>query len=229
MNIAILGTGIVGRSHAAKLAERGHTVSLGTQNVEKTLAETQTDSMGNEPISNWLKEHKHTSLKTFVDAAESGELVINALRGDIAVDILMSAKAHLNNKILIDIANPLDFSKGFPPSLSICNTSSLGEEIQQVLTETHVVKAFNTVNASLQTNPSLLADADHTLFLAGNDASAKQTVLQLAQKEYGWKQVIDLGDISNARGMEMSLPFWLRIFGALGTAMFNYKIVVDKK
>lgn len=229
MNITVLGTGVVGRSHAAKLAERNYSVALGTQNVEKTLKETQTDSMGNIPLSKWLEHRERVSLKTFSDAAQTSDLIINALRGDISVDVLTSIKEYLDGKTLIDIANPLDFSNGFPPSLSVCNTNSLGEQIQQALPETRVVKIFNTMNASLQTNPTILSGGDHTLFLAGNDMDAKQEAIRLAQEEYGWKHIIDLGDIANARGMEMSLPLWLRIFGALGTAMFNYKIIVDER
>lgn len=229
MNIAVLGTGVVGRSHAERLAGLGHRVTLGTQDVEKTLTETKPDMMGNPPFSVWHKDHKDVTLQTFSDATKAGELVINALRGDIAENVLVSVKTHLENKVLIDIANPLDFSKGFPPSLSVCNTDSLGEQIQRALPETRVVKIFNTVNASLQTNPAMLMNGDHTLFVAGNDADAKQEATRIAKEEYGWKHIIDLGDITNARGMEMMLPIWLRLFGALGTAMFNYKIVMNEK
>ncbi len=228
MNISILGTGIVGRSHAHRLMELQHTIAIGTQNIEKTLAETKTDPMGNIPFSEWQKENPNIALQKFEDAAAKGEIVINALRGDIAVRTLSELKEPLRGKILIDISNPLDFSHGFPPSLSVCNTDSLGEQIQGALPDTHIVKTFNTVNAGLQVNPTLLANGNHTLFMCGNNADAKSVVRKI-QESYGWSDIIDLGDITGARGMEMTLPFWLRLFGAFGTATFNYRIVIDKE
>ena len=111
-----------------------------------------------------------------------------------------------------------------PPTLFVCNDNSLAEEIQKALPNVKLVKAFNTLSAHLQTNPQELAQGDHSLLISGNDAQAKQQVTKIAES-YGWKDVIDLGDITNARGMEMLLPVWLRLWGALKTANFNYKIV----
>lgn len=224
MNIAILGTGIVGRSHAEKLSELGHTVVLGTLDVAKTLAETEPDQMGTAPFPTWHADHEDIALVPFAEAAEKGELVINALRGEAALAVLSPLQSELKGKTLVDIANPLDFSNGMPPSLSISNTNSLGEEIQKALPDTQVVKSFNTTNASLQVNPGALKNADHTLFMCGNDASAKETVRALAES-YGWKDIIDLGDITTARGTEMLLPVWLRLWGTLQTPTFNFKIV----
>ncbi|QQR78507.1 MAG: NAD(P)-binding domain-containing protein [Candidatus Moraniibacteriota bacterium] len=226
MKIGILGTGVVGRSHAEKLAGLGHEVMLGTQDVEKTLASTEKDAMGNPPFSEWHKEHPDIALGTLSEAATHGEIVYDALKGEIALPAISSLKAELSGKILIDIANPLDFSHGMPPSLSICNTDSLGEQIQKALPEVKVVKTFNTTNAHLQVNPTQLADGDHHLFLSGNDAQAKTKVTEIA-KSYGWKHIIDLGDITTARGTEMLLPLWLRLWGALETPMFNFKIVKE--
>lgn len=224
MKVAILGTGMVGRAHAGKLASLGHEVFIGTKDVDATRASTETDAMGNVPFSAWEAEHKDVTLATFTDAAAHGEIVLNALRGDVSVQVLTSCADTLAGKVLVDIANPLDFSQGMPPSLSIVNTNSLGEEIQKALPNVKVVKAFNTLNAYLQVDPKNLADGAHSLFIAGNDAEAKAKVVELA-KSYGWSDIIDLGDITNARGTEMILPIWLRLWGALQTPNFNIRVV----
>lgn len=226
MKIAILGTGMVGRAHAAKLTELGHDVVLGTQDVEKTLTNTEKDAMGNPPFSEWHKEYGGIKLLTFSNAANHGEIVFDALRGEVAVSVLQTLESELSGKVLVDIANPLDFSKGMPPFLSVCNTDSLGEQVQNALPKTKVVKAFNTLNAYLQVDPKQLSGGEHDLFLCGNDAGAKAKVIEIA-KSYGWneKNIIDIGDITTARGTEMLLPIWLRLWGALKTPMFNFKII----
>lgn len=127
-------------------------------------------------------------------------------------------------KILIDTANPLDFSKGMPPTLSVCNTDSLAEQIQSEFPETRVVKTLNTMNARLMVDPGQLAGADHHVFLSGDDAEAKSVLIELL-KSFGWMEVIDLGDISTARGTEMLLPIWLRLWNATYTALYNFKNV----
>ena len=120
--------------------------------------------------------------------------------------------------------DPLDFSKGMPPSLTVCNTDSLGEQIQRAFPQTKVVKTLNTMNAYLMVGPKQLADGGHTVFLSGNDAGAKQAVTKLLES-FGWKDIFDLGDISTARGTEMILPIWVRIFGATKNPMFQFKLV----
>ncbi len=164
MNIGILGTGVVGRAHAAKLAALGHAVLLGTQDVATTLARTEKDAMGNVPLAAWLKEHPTVTLATMAEAAAHGEVIFNALHGGASVSALTALATHLQNKVLVDIANPLDFSKGMPPFLSVCNTDSLGEQIQAALPSTRVVKAFSTLNAFLQVDPAHLAQGEHDLF-----------------------------------------------------------------
>jgi predicted dinucleotide-binding enzyme len=225
INIGILGTGIVGRSHAAKLASLGHEVMIGTRDPAKTLAVGQPDAMGNPPFSAWQKDKSRVKLVVFAEAAARGEFVINALHGGAAVEALKKVEAGLEGKVLIDISNPLDFSKGMPPSLFVCNTDSLGEQIQRALPRTKVVKTLNTMNALLQMNPRELADGDHHAFVSGNDASAKGQVIQVLKEWYGWRNIIDLGDITTARGVEMLLPMWVRLWGVLQTPLFNYKIV----
>ena len=226
MKIAVLGTGMVGRAHAAKLVELGHDVVVGTKDVAKTMAETKPDQMNNPPFSKWHKKHAQVKLKTFTDAVEDADMVLEALHGAAVVGVLKTLESGLANKVLIDIANPLDFSKGMPPSLFVSNTDSLAEQIQNALPKTKVVKTFNTMNAMLQVNPQMLASGDHHIFVSGNDADAKTKVNKLLTR-YGWKHIIDLGDITTARGTEMMMPFWLRLWGSLKTPMFNYKIVTE--
>jgi predicted dinucleotide-binding enzyme len=123
----------------------------------------------------------------------------------------------------------LDFSKGMPPTLSICNTDSLGEQIQRTFPKVKVVKSLNTLNAYLMVNPGLLPEPTN-IFLNGNDTGAKAEVRKLLVT-FGWKDeyIIDMGDISTARGTEQLLPIWVRLWGTLQTPMFNFKIVVGGK
>ena len=130
---------------------------------------------------------------------------------------------NLAGKVLMDIANPLDFSHGFPPSLNPVNTDSLGEQIQRAFPEARVVKTLNTMTASVMVDPASVAGGDHSVFVSGNDAAAKETVAGLL-KDFGHRDIIDLGDITTARGAEMILPIWLRVWGALGTGAFNFKV-----
>ena len=226
MKIAVLGTGVVGRAHAQKLEELGHTVYMGTQDPKKTMAQSKPDAMGNPPFPVWYKDHKEVKLVTMREAAKKGEMVIEALHGQIVVEALKALKTELAGKVLIDLSNALDFSLGMPPSLFVSNTDSLGEQIQKAIPKTKVVKTFNTLSAALQINPHMLAGGDHHVFVSGNDAGAKKQVMEL-QKSYGWKHIIDLGDITTARGTEMLFPFWIRMMMAKGTPMFNYKIVTE--
>jgi hypothetical protein len=223
MRVGVLGSGMVGQTIGSKLAERGEDVVLGTRSPTNLGGKR---GMG-APLSEWLsKVGPNGRLGTFAEAAEQGEIVINATSGAGALEALRMAGAkNLDGKILIDISNPLDFSKGMPPSLSICNTDSLGEQIQRAFPGAKVVKTLNTTNALIMVDPGRLAGGDHDVFVSGNDAQAKRRVADLLKRWFGWTNVIDLGDISTARGTEMLLPIWLRLLSALGTPMFNFKIV----
>ena len=224
MKIAVLGTGMVGQTVAAKLADLGHETSVGTRDPQATLARTEPDGMGNPPFSAWHAEHPAVRLATFADATEQAEVVVNATNGGVSIDVLNLAGAgNLAGKVLIDIANPLDFSQGFPPTLFVKDTDSLGEQIQRAFPDAKVVKTLNTMTAALMVNPGLTAGGDHSVFVSGNDEVAKKTVIDLLTS-IGHTDVIDLGDLSTARGTEMLLPVWLRLMGALGTPMFNFKI-----
>jgi 8-hydroxy-5-deazaflavin:NADPH oxidoreductase len=224
MKAAVLGTGIVGRSLAAKLAGLGHDVVVGTRDVDETLARTDPDAMGNPPYAEWQKEHANVRLVPYADAGAHGEVVVNATSGQGSISALQSA-GDLAGKVVVDVANPLDFSHGFPPTLSVANTDSLGEQIQQTFPDARVVKSLNTMNAGVMVEPSRVP-GDHTVFVAGEDEAAKDTVKGLL-REFGWNDcsIVDLGGIRAARGMEMYLPLWLSLFGRLGTGDFNIAVL----
>ncbi len=224
MNIAVLGTGMVGRALAGRLHELGHRVVVGTRDPQATRARTEPDGSGRPAFSAWLAEHPGMDLQTFADAAASAELIVNASNGSVAIEVLTSAGSeNLAGKVLLDIANPLDFSQGFPPTLFVKDSDSLGEQVQLAFPEARVVKALNTLTADLMVDPQQLGSST-TVFVSGNDSDAKAAVTGLLAS-FGHDDVIDLGDLSTARGTEMYLPLWLRTMGALGTGMFNIKVV----
>ena len=225
MHIAVLGTGIVGRTIATRANTLGHDVTVGTRDPGTTLARTEPDRMGNPPFAVWHADHQSIPLMTFADAAANAETVVNASSGAVSLEVLtLAGSANLADKVLLDIANPLDFSAGFPPTLFVKDTDSLAEQIQRAFPRTKVVKTLNTLNASLMVDPALLADGDHTIFVCGNDDEAKNTTADLLAS-FGWRDVIDLGDLTAARGTEMLVPIWMRLVTTLGSPTFNFKIV----
>jgi 8-hydroxy-5-deazaflavin:NADPH oxidoreductase len=225
VRFGILGTGVVGKTIAARLDGMGHEVMVGTRNPEETRSRAETDAYGNPPFSAWQEEHPGVKLATFSEAAAHGEMVVNATSGVVSLEALeLASEDNLNGKVLVDISNPLDFSQGMPPTLSVSNTDSLGEQIQRRFSEARVVKTLHTMNAYLMVDPAQLAGADHTVFVCGDDAEAKQAVTELL-RSFGWTDIVDLGDITAARGTEMLMPIWLRLFGALQKPIFNYRIV----
>lgn len=225
MKIAVLGTGTVGRTLAGKLSELGHEVVVGTRDPQATLARSEPDAMGNPPFSTWQAEHTGVRLASFADAAAEGELVVNATGGGGSLDALAQAgSANLAGKVLLDVSNPLDFSQGFPPSLFVKDTDSLAEQIQRAFPEARVVKSLNTMTAALMVDPTRAAGGDHSTFVSGDDPASKQIVVELLTS-LGHTDVIDVGDLSTARGVEMLLPLWVRLMGTLGTPYFNFKIV----
>jgi predicted dinucleotide-binding enzyme len=212
MKIGILGTGMVGQTLGSKLVQLDHEVKMGSR----------TES--NETAAHWVKQNGgRASQGTFADAAAFGEIVLNCTAGTASLAALKSAgPQNLRGKILIDVSNPLDFSKGMPPTLSVCNTDSLGEQIQRAFPEAKVVKTLNTINCVVMVNP-LLVPGEHNVFVNGNDPQAKAKVKEILGS-FGWKSIIDLGDITAARGTEMLLPIWLRLMGLYQTPNFNFRI-----
>ncbi|TDD65612.1 NADP oxidoreductase [Jiangella aurantiaca] len=225
MRVAVLGTGMVGQAIAGRFDELGHDVRVGTRDPAATMSRTEPDQLGNPPFPAWHERHAGIRLDTYADAAAAAELVVNATPGSVSLDVLEAAGAeHLDGKVLIDISNPLVFTPDGPPTLFVDNTDSLGEGIQRTFPGARVVKTLNTVNAELMAHPATLADGGHSIFVCGNDASAKAQVTNILTS-FGHTDVIDLGDITSARGVEMYLPVWLRLMGALGTARFNVKVI----
>ena len=225
MRIAVLGTGVVGRTLAGALAGLGHEVVMGTRDPQATFARSAPDALGAPPFSEWHAANQHIPLEPFADAAAAGGLVVNATKGARTLAVLGSAgSANLAHKVLVDVSNALDFSQGMPPVLNPVNTESLAERIQRAFPDTRVVKTLNTMNAGLMVDPGRLAGGDHSVFISGDDAEAKATVSGLLQ-ELGHRDIIDLGDITSARGAEMMMPAWLRLYSVLGTLDFNFKIV----
>ena len=214
MNIGVLGTGVVGQTIGEKLVTLGHAVKLGSR------------ASGNEKANAWVqKVGAKGSAGTFADTAAFGEVVFNCTAGAGSLDALAATGTALAGKLLIDVTVPLDFSKGRPPTLFSGNTDSLGEGAQRLLPETKVVKALNTVNCQVMVDPARVGGGAHDLFIAGNDAAAKATVSEYLRSWFGWKSIIDLGDITAARGTESYLPLWLRLWGATKTADFNIRVV----
>jgi hypothetical protein len=200
MRIGVLGTGVVGTTIAGKLRELGHDVMIGSRTA------------GEDAVP-------------FADAAAHGELVFNCTNGNASLEALNAAGAeNLAGKVLVDVANALDFSHGRPPLVGVSTGDSVGEQIQRAFPETKVVKALNTVNANVMIDPSIVP-GEHNLFMSGNDEQAKAQVAELLQT-FGWpaERILDLGDITGARGQEMYVALWVRLVGVAGGASFNIRV-----
>ncbi|MEI6727871.1 MAG: NAD(P)-binding domain-containing protein [Actinomycetes bacterium] len=228
MDIGIIGSGQVAQIVGGKLLDLGHTVTLSSRDTSqgKDRGEWGKLPSADEWVAAQRAEGADAAAGSFAQAAAAGELVINATAGGGSLAALEAAGAsNLRGKILIDLANPLDFSQGMPPSLSVCNTDSLGEQVQAALPETRVVKTLNTVGAEVMIDPAQLGEPT-TMLIAGNDAEAKAWVTKHVLREwFGWEHVLDLGDITQARGTEMYMPIWLRMWAATGARALNIKLV----
>ncbi len=215
MKIAILGTGNVGSTIGSKLIELGHEVKMGSRIRDNERALTFVKANGDK-----------ASQGTFEDAAAFGEIVFNCTKGEVAIIALKLAEAkNLKGKIVVDVSNPIHASEGMPPSLFISNTDSLGEEIQHVFPESFVVKTLNTMWCGLMVNPRKLKE-EHTVFMCGDHKEAKEKVATIL-KSFGWRdsEILDLGDITQSRGVESYLPLWLRVYSATKNDAFNIKVV----
>jgi len=212
VRVGILGTGVVGATLGSKLIQIGHEVKMGSRSANNVKA------------IEWAQQNgANASFGTFADAAAFGEIVFNCTAGTVSLAALSSAGAgNLKGKVLVDVANPLDFSKGMPATLSVCNSDSLGEQIQRAFPNARVVKALNTMNCRVMVEPSLVP-GEHDVFVCGNDPQAKARVEEVL-KSFGWRSIIDLGDITAARGTEMILPIWLRLWSLSQNRHFNFRI-----
>jgi len=211
MKAGVLGSGMVGQAISARLAELGHDVMIGTRDPNK--------------LNEWHSAHQDIKIGSFAGAAAHGEIIFNATNGAGSLEALrMAGESNLNGKVLVDISEPLDFSNGMPPSLFVSNTDSLGEQIQRAFPNVRVVKTLNTITANVMVYPQRIANGDHQVFISGNDAGAKAQVVDIL-KSFGWLHILDLGDLTTARATEMYIAIWLRLWGAVGTGMFNIKIM----
>jgi len=213
MKIGVLGTGVTGQTIGSKLVELGHDVMMGSREEANPKAVA------------WAKEEGHNALYgTFMNAAAFGEIVFNCTLGSASLDALQTVGAdNLRGKILIDTSNPLDRSTD-TWTLTVCNTDSLGEQIQRIFPETKVVKTLNTVNANVMVDPSKLIEKTN-VFVSGNDIEAKATVVHILRDWFGWKEIIDLGNITTARSVEMYVPLWHNLRTAISSQRFNIKVV----
>lgn len=214
MKIAVLGMGTVGETIATKLIENDHEVMVGSR------------TNSNEKSITWAKGKERASYGTFAQAASfAEEFIFNCVLGEATLTALeLAGSENMEGKIIIDLANPLDFSDGFPPTMFISNMDSLGEQVQFNFPDSYVVKSLNTINCTIMLDPSMVS-GDHNVFMSGNSEEAKSKFASLL-KSYGWEtdNIIDLGDISTSRGTEMMLPMWTRLYGKFGHANFNFHI-----
>jgi predicted dinucleotide-binding enzyme len=211
MKMGVLGSGTVAQGLSARLAELGHNVVIGTRDADK--------------LRGWQSSNQRVLIGSFAETAAHGEMVFNATDGAGSLNALaIAGEANLADKILVDVSNPLDFSDGFPPSLTVLGTDSLAEQIQRAFPNTRVVKTLNTVTARVMTHPLEVANGDHNVFISSNDLDAKAPVTALL-RSFGWIHIFDLGDLSTARGTEAYMLLWLRLYGALNTTMLNVKIM----
>jgi predicted dinucleotide-binding enzyme len=213
MQIGILGSGVTAQTIGSKLVQLGHEVMLGSREEAKPSSVV------------WAKDAgQHALYGTFQNAAAFGEILFNCTLGIASLDALNQAGAeNMKDKILIDTSNPIDRSTGIW-KLTVCNTDSLGEQIQRAFPETRVVKTLNTINANVMTEPAKLTEMTD-LFVSGNDLDAKATVIRLLREWFGWRHVIDLGDITTARGAEMYMLLWHYLRDVTPAPRFNIKVV----
>ena len=208
MKIAVIGSGVVGRTLGTAFRRLGHDVVVGTRDPEVTAARDE-----------WAGSD--LTLSTLAEAGAGAQLVVNATTGSASLDAL--APVELDGKVLLDVSNPLDFSQGFPPTLTVKDTDSLAEQIQRAHPGARVVKALNTVTADVMVNPDSLPE-NSTIFVAGDDPLARELVRELLT-ELGWVDVVEFPGLEAARGLEMWLPLWVRLMSVLGTAEFNVRLV----
>lgn len=218
MNIGVLGSGVVGQTIATVLTKKGHNVRLGSRTTD------------NEKGAAWVKgANEHATQGDFDDAAAFGEIVFFCLNGEHALDALKAIDGDsVQGKIFIDVTNPLDFSKGMPPKLlPAFSEVSLGEKVQAALPGAFVVKTLNTITCNLMVNPAQVGKGDHSLFICGNNGDAKNKAAHFLVDNFGWKanSFIDLGGIEKARVTEAYVPIWVSLMQAMGTPMFNVKLV----
>jgi predicted dinucleotide-binding enzyme len=212
--VGVLGSGEVGRRLAAGFASRGANVMIGTRDPDKA------------ELRDWLSgDGAGVEAGTFAETAAHGELLALAVLGNVAEQVIADAgPANFSGKVVIDAMNPLDFSDGFPPKLSICGADSLGERVQRSLPAARVVKAFNTIGNQYFVEPSF-SEGRPTMLIAGNDADAKRVVGDVLA-EFGWPEPVDIGGIEGARELEAICIAWVKIGGLRGSFDHGFTLLV---
>jgi predicted dinucleotide-binding enzyme len=212
--VGVLGSGEVGRRLAAGFSGRGHDVMIGSREAAKP------------ELREWLSgDGAGVTAGTFAQTAAHGDLLVLALLGNVAQEVINDAGVeNFSGKVVIDAMNPLDFSSGFPPGLSIAGDDSLGECVQRALPEAKVVKAFNTIGNQYFVDPSF-GDGAPTMLIAGDDEDAKRTVAD-ALADFGWSDVIDIGGIEGSRELEAICIAWVKIGGKRGAWDHGFKLLV---
>lgn len=213
--VGVLGSGEVARSIATGFARGGHDVMLGTRSPDKA------------DLRDWLSgAGAGITAGTFAQTAAHGELLALAVLGNAAEEAIADAgAANFEGKVVIDAMNPLDFSGGGPPRLSITGADSLGERVQRALPGARVVKAFNTIGNPYFVDPAF-SDGKPTMLIAGNDADAKRTVADVLA-DFGWSDVVDIGGIEGARELEAICIAWVKIGAARGAWDHGFKLLVS--
>jgi 8-hydroxy-5-deazaflavin:NADPH oxidoreductase len=220
MRIGILGSGAVGQTIGSKLVQIGHEVYMGSRDA----ANPKAIAWANNENINKQSSFKHALFGTFANAAEFGEVLFNCTLGPASLIALGQAGiGNLRGKILLDTANPVDYSDTIW-TLTTSNTDSLGEQIQRAFPETKVVKTLNTMNCDVMINPNKLAETTD-VFISGNSAEAKAKTASYLREWFGWRSVIDLGDITTSRAAEMFIPMWRCLRLATKSHHFNIKVV----
>ena len=212
--VGVLGTGEVGRRLASGFRGRGHEVTIGSRDPEKP------------ELREWLStEGAGIQAGTFTEAAAGSELLVLAVLGDAAEEVIADAgRESFAGKVVIDAMNPLDFSGGFPPKLSISGEDSLGERVQRALPDAKIVKAFNIIGNPYFVDPSF-SEGQPTMLIAGNDADAKRTVTDLLA-DFGWSDIVDIGGIDGSRELEAICIAWVKIGGVRGAWDHGFKLLV---
>jgi 8-hydroxy-5-deazaflavin:NADPH oxidoreductase len=212
--VGVLGSGEVGRRLAAGFRSRGHDVMIGSRDP------------GKPELREWLSgDGAGIQGGTFAQAAAHGELLVLAVLGDAAEQVIVDAgPGNFSGKVVIDAMNPLDFSAGFPPKLSIAGEDSLGERVQRTLPDAKVVKAFNTIGNPYFVDPAF-SEGPPTMLIAGNDDDAKRTVGDVLA-DFGWPPPVDIGGIEGSRELEAICIAWVKIGGARGSWDHGFKLLV---
>ena len=212
--VGVLGSGEVGRRLAGGFRSRGHDVMIGSRNPDKP------------ELREWRSgDGAGIKAGTFVQTAAHGELLVLAVLGNAAEDAIADAgRENFGGKVVIDAMNPLDFSGGFPPKLSIADDDSLGERVQRALPDAKVVKAFNTIGSPYSVDPTF-SEGQPTMLIAGDEADAKGTVGDVLA-DFGWSDVVDIGGIEGSRELEAICIAWVKVGGSRSAWDHGFKLLV---